>query len=86
MTNSNNEVNNLEDRVAHLEDELARIKEYHAKTLSYQTSDPEASLWMTRKAVEAICRQIFILEISDNPDKNNPKLRQLRNTRPRQGI
>ncbi|GEM_PF-2844276 len=56
----------LENRVLSLEQELDHIKNYYQRTLSYQYSDPEAALWMARKATEAICRQIFVKEISPN--------------------
>ncbi len=56
----------LENRVLSLEQELNHIRNYYQRTLSYQHSDPEAALWMARKATEAICRQIFVKEISPN--------------------
>lgn len=56
----------LENRVLSLEQEVNHIKSYYQRTLSYQYSDPEAALWMARKATEAICRQIFVREISPN--------------------
>ena len=56
----------LENRVLSLEQELSHIQNYYQRTLSYQHSDPEAALWMARKATEAICRQIFAKEISPN--------------------
>ena len=56
----------LENRVLSLEQELDHIRNYYQRTLSYQHSDPEAALWMARKATEAICRQIFVREVSPN--------------------
>lgn len=44
-----------------------RIAQYYRKTMAYcQSCDPEASLWMARKTAEAVCRQVFKHEISDN--------------------
>lgn len=44
-----------------------RIVQYYQKTFAYcQSHDPEASLWMARKTAEAVCRQVFEQEVSDN--------------------
>ena len=44
-----------------------RIKHLCRKSVLYQATDPEASLWLARKTAEAICRQLFIDVVSPNP-------------------
>jgi len=57
----------VENRLTHLEQEVQRIKVLYDRTLSYRNNDPETSLMHARKAAEAICRQLFIKEISPSP-------------------
>lgn len=59
--------NSVESRLENLEKELQRIKTLYERTLSYRDNDPETSLMHARKAAEAICRQLFIKEVSPNP-------------------
>lgn len=44
-----------------------RVKYLYGKSIWYQGTDPEATLWLARKTSEAICRQLFIDTISPNP-------------------
>lgn len=58
---------NMEKRLQRLEREIQRIQQLYDRTLSYEEEDPETALMHARKAAEAICRHLFIREISPNP-------------------
>jgi hypothetical protein len=63
------EQKNADEKDRDLEGDVNEAKELYNKVLGYhQKSDPEAALWMARKATESICTKIFINEISPNID------------------
>ncbi|OAT80923.1 hypothetical protein A6P54_13050 [Bacillus sp. MKU004] len=52
----------LSERIDRLESEIKRLKTLYDKTLKYQGTDPEVSLFQARKSAEAICKAIYIKE------------------------
>lgn len=52
----------LTNRIKHLETEIMRVKALYDKTLKYQGTDPEVSLFQARKSAEAICKAVYIKE------------------------
>ena len=73
--NNDNNIEQIKEDLADIKKDLFRIEKLYQKTMSYATLDPEVSLLQARKAAEAICKHIFIKEIS--PNIGNLMLNQL---------
>lgn len=54
----------VEERLGALEKDVQRIYAYYLKSLEQQLSYPRAALMEARSAVEAICKQVFRIEVS----------------------
>ena len=58
---------NSEERLANLESEMRRVLNYVDKANNFlERTETDASLNQARKAVEAICKQIYIKEGFNN--------------------
>ena len=60
------DTHSVRSRLDQLEKEVGRIRQLYERTMSYRERDPETALMHARKAAEAVCRQVFIKEVSPN--------------------